>query len=59
MAIKKYSEQIRLPRIGWIKCGKKNENGHPVALDHFVGPDVFHSAFGEKPTEIPCYLPVS
>jgi hypothetical protein len=50
-------DDLRMPRVGKIKIGEKDEGrGFPRSLDYFVpsGPcsQMFTRAFGEKPSEI-------
>ena len=47
---------VKMPIIGKIKVGRKNEKGFPESLDYFVGTGnyerYFIDAFGEKPSSI-------
>jgi len=59
--IKGISEIVRLPRLGKIKLGIKEErdNGsiYPLPTDHFVCPDEVKKVFGEKPKELRIMFP--
>jgi hypothetical protein len=50
------SREAKLPLIGKIKIGQKNEKGYPESLDYFLASgnyqQYFNEAFGEKPTSI-------
>lgn len=64
MPINGLSEEVRMPRLGKIHLGYKNERGLPVKTDYFVFPKD-HSdykklveIFGEKPKELRILIPV-
>jgi len=61
MPIKGVSEVIRLPRLGKIRLGVKEENegglSCPVPTDYFVCPDEVKKVFGEKPRELRIMFP--
>ena len=61
MAIKGVSEVIRLPRLGKIRLGVKEENeagiSYPVPTDYFVCPDEVKKVFGAKPKELRIMFP--
>jgi hypothetical protein len=46
----------RIPIIGKVKCGKKNDQGLPMSLDHFISSGVytpmFEKEFGDTPKNI-------
>ena len=59
--IKGISEIVRLPRLGKIRLGIKEEgtNGelYPTPTDYFVCPDEVKKVFGEKPRELRIMFP--
>lgn len=59
--IKGVSEIIRLPRLGKIRLGIKQENdegvSYPVPTEYFVCPDEVKKVFGEKPKELRVMFP--
>jgi len=59
--IKGISEIVRLPRLGKIRLGIKEEgadgNLYPVPTDYFVCPDEVKKVFGEKPRELRIMFP--
>lgn len=61
MPIKGVSEVVRLPRLGKIRLGIKNETDegipYPSPTDHFVCPDEVKKVFGEKPKELRIMFP--
>ena len=61
MPIKGVSEVIRLPRLGKIRLGIKEEgtNGelYLTPMDYFVCPDEVRKVFGEKPKELRIMFP--
>jgi hypothetical protein len=61
MPIKGVSEIVRLPRLGKIRLGIKNETDegipYPSPTDHFVCPDEVKKVFGEKPKELRIMFP--
>ncbi|BAS31207.1 hypothetical protein [Dehalococcoides mccartyi] len=60
--IKGISEVIRLPRLGKIRLGIKNEVGgtaYPEPTDYFVCPEEVKKAFGEKPIELRIMFPTN
>lgn len=52
----KETRKTKLPLIGNIRVGMKNEKGLPVSLDHFIATgdyaSYFLTEFGEKPTKV-------
>ena len=61
MPIKGLSEIIRLPRLGKIRLGVKQENAegiiYPSPTDYFVCPEEVRMIFGEKPKELRIMFP--
>jgi len=59
--IKGISEIVRLPRLGKIRLGIKEEGAdgksYPTPTDHFVCPDEVKKVFGEKPKELRIMFP--
>ena len=59
--IKGISEIVRLPRLGKIRLGIKEEgtdgNIYPTPTDYFVCPDEVKKVFGEKPRELRIMFP--
>ncbi len=59
--IKGISEIVRLPRLGKIRLGIKEEdadgNLSPTPTDYFVCPDEVKKVFGEKPRELRIMFP--
>lgn len=55
------SGKLPLPRIGFIKTGKKNERGLPVSVDYFIPKGkyegLFTKAYGDKPSTIQIVFP--
>lgn len=60
MPIKGLSEQRRLPRLGKIHLGYKDEKkrGAPTATDYFVCPPEVQKIYGEKPQRLDVIIPV-
>jgi hypothetical protein len=50
------NKESKIPIIGKIKIGQKNEKGYPESLDYFIASgnykNYFDEAFGQKPTNI-------
>lgn len=50
-----------LARVGFIKCGYKDDRGIPHSLDHFIADgkysELFHKTYGEKPNSITIFFP--
>ncbi|MGE5473156.1 MAG: hypothetical protein ACM3UU_02925 [Ignavibacteriales bacterium] len=59
--IKGLSDFKRLPRLGKIKLGKKDEskNGAPVQTKYFVVPEEVKAIYGEEPTELDIMFPIN
>jgi hypothetical protein len=61
MPIKGVSEVVRLPRLGKIRLGIKQENAegaiYPSPTDYFVCPEEVKKVFGEKPKELRIMFP--
>jgi len=59
--IKGISEIVRLPRLGKIRLGIKEEGAnrklYPAPTDYFVCPDEVKKVFGEKPKELRIMFP--
>lgn len=59
--IKGISEIVRLPRLGKIKLGFKEEGAdgksYPTPTDHFVCPEEVKKVFGETPRELRIMFP--
>ena len=59
--IKGISEIVRLPRLGKIKLGVKEERDdgsiYPLPTDHFVCPEEVKAVFGEKPRKLRIMFP--
>lgn len=59
--IKGISEIVRLPRLGKIRLGIKEEGAdgklYPTPTDYFVCPDEVKKVFGEKPKELRIMFP--
>ena len=59
--IKGISEIVRLPRLGKIRLGIKEEGAdgksYPAPTDHFVCPDEVKKVFGETPRELRIMFP--
>lgn len=52
----KETRKTKLPLIGNLRVGMKNEKGYPISLDHFIATgdyaSYFKEEFGEKPTKV-------
>ena len=60
MPILGISDFRRLPRLGKIKLGKKDETkGNPYQTKYFVVPDEVVSVYGEEPTELDIMFPIN
>lgn len=60
MPIKGLSEIVRLPRLGKVRLGIRQEGDrgpYPAATDHFVCPEAVQKVFGEKPKELRVMFP--
>ncbi|MEM3486415.1 MAG: hypothetical protein QXI12_12435, partial [Candidatus Methanomethyliaceae archaeon] len=57
MAIKGWSERRRVPRLGTIGIGYKDEDGRPKWVDYFVVPPEVQAVYGEKPKELDIMIP--
>ena len=60
MPIKGLSDQLRMPRLGKIHLGYRDEKkkGAPTATDYFVCPPEVTVVFGPQPKSLPIYIPV-
>ena len=60
MPIQGLSDIVRLPRLGKIRLGvKDNDGGYPRRVDYFVCPDAVRKLYGEKPITLPISFPSS
>src|SRR3990167_10326692 len=59
MAIKGLTEQLRMPRLGKLHLGFRDEKkkGAPTATDYFVCPDEVKKVHGDKPKQLPIMIP--
>ncbi len=57
MAIKGWSDSDRIPRLGKIALGVKDERGIPRAVDYFVVPPEVQEVYGPKPRELDILIP--
>lgn len=61
MAIKGVSDVVRLPRLGKIRLGIKQEGDpdrmYPTPTDYFVCPEEVKKVFGDKPKELKIMFP--
>lgn len=57
MPIKGWTEGNRLPRLGSIALGMKDENGIPKAFDYFVLPPEAQAVYGPTPRELDVVIP--
>nr|MBC8477840.1 hypothetical protein [Dehalococcoidia bacterium] len=59
--IKGISEIVRLPRLGKIRLGLREDTGkgsiYPLPTDYFVCPEEVKRVFGEKPRELRIMFP--
>ena len=56
--IKGLSDQNRLPRLGKIHLGEKNDRGIPHATDYFVVNEEVAKVYGPNPTSLNVMIPV-
>jgi hypothetical protein len=57
MAIKGWTNADRLPRLGQIALGIKDEKGIPKAVDYFVVPPEVQEVYGPQPKELDILIP--
>jgi hypothetical protein len=61
MPIKGISDVVRLPRLGKIRLGVREEAGedfgYPLPTDYFVCPEEVRKVFGERPRELRIMFP--
>ena len=58
MPIKGWTEGNKIPRMGTIALGMKDEKGHPVAVDYFVVPEEVQAVYkNPKPKELDIVIP--
>jgi len=56
--IKGVSEVVRLPRLGKIRLGiREQDSDYPLPTDYFVCPEEVRRVFGEKPKELRIMFP--
>lgn len=51
-------DTLRLPRLGVIQIGEKDENGRPRSLDYFVCPPEVRAVYGDQPRRLDIAFPV-
>jgi hypothetical protein len=58
MPIRGVSEVVKLPRLGKIRLGIREEDAdYPLPTDHFVCPEEVRKVFGDKPRELRIMFP--
>lgn len=57
MAIKGWSDSERIPRLGKIAMGVKDDRGIPKAVDYFVVPPEVQEVYGSQPKELDILIP--
>ncbi|MGI9863068.1 hypothetical protein SDD30_16960 [Moorella naiadis] len=55
--IKGWTDSVRIPRLGTIALGVKDEKGVPKAVDYFVVPPEVQEVYGPQPRELDIVLP--
>lgn len=55
--IKGWSDAVRVPRLGTIALGEKDDKGTPRAVDYFVVPPEVQEVYGPHPRELDIVLP--
>lgn len=55
--IKGWTDSVRIPRLGTIALGMKDEKGIPHAVDYFVVPQEVQEVYGPQPRELDIVLP--
>ncbi|SMB96818.1 hypothetical protein SAMN00808754_1670 [Thermanaeromonas toyohensis ToBE] len=55
--IKGWSDVVRIPRLGTIALGEKDDRGTPRSLDYFVVPPEVQEVYGPQPRELDIILP--
>ncbi|MGI9951944.1 hypothetical protein V3F56_06215 [Moorellaceae bacterium AZ2] len=55
--IKGWSDAVRIPRLGTIALGEKDDRGTPRAVDYFVVPPEVQEVYGPQPRELDIVLP--
>lgn len=55
--IKKWAQSKKLPKLGTISLGIKDETGRFKAVDYFVVPNEVKEVYGETPRELDIMLP--
>jgi hypothetical protein len=51
-------DTLRLPRLGVIQLGEKDEKGVPRSLDYFVCPEEVRKVYGDRPRRLDIAFPV-
>jgi hypothetical protein len=57
MPIKGWSDAVRVPRLGQIALGYKDEKGVPYGVDYFVVPPEVQEVYGREPRELDVLIP--
>lgn len=57
MPIRGWSDALRVPRLGTIALGRRDERGVPYAVDHFVVPPEVEAVYGPEPRELDILIP--
>lgn len=57
MPIKGWSDAVRVPRLGHIALGYRDEKGRPHPVDYFVVPPEVQEVYGSKPRELDVLIP--
>lgn len=52
-----WTDSVRLPRLGTIALGMKDERGVPKAVDYFVVPPEVQAVYGPQPRELDIIIP--
>lgn len=55
--IKGWSDAVRIPRLGTIALGERDDRGTPRAVDYFVVPPEVQEVYGPQPRELDIVLP--
>ncbi|MGB9886473.1 MAG: hypothetical protein ACPLRW_05675 [Moorellales bacterium] len=57
MPIKGWTDAVRVPRLGQIALGYKDEKGAPRSVDYFVVPPEVQEVYGPQPRELDILIP--
>lgn len=57
MPIKGWTDAVRVPRLGQIALGYKDEKGAPRSVDYFVVPPEVQEVYGPQPRELDVLIP--